>query len=426
MSDVPLGILIAALVVLIILSGCFSGSETGMMALNRYRLRHLAGSGHRGARRASRLLERPDRLIGLILLGNNFVNIAASSLATVIALRLLGEAGIALAAGLLTLVILIFAEVAPKTYAALHPERVAFPAAHVLTALLVVFQPLVVAVNWMANGVLRLLRLSPSGADRDSLSREELRTVVTEAGALIPRRHRQMLMSILDLEKVTVDDIMIPRQEINAIDLDDPPSEILEQIMHTQHTRIPLYRGDINEIEGILHLRRVVAPPREEDLAEYLRTQASEPYFIPAGTALSAQLLNFQRAHQRIGLIVDEYGEIEGLATLEDLLEEIVGQFTTDPTDHSSEVHPQTDGTYLVDGAANVRELNRAMHWELPTEGPKTMNGLIIEHLGAIPEPGTSLMITGYPIEIMQTTGNAVRIARINPSLRRTQAKVRT
>ena len=426
MSDVPLGILVAALVVLIILSGCFSGSETGMMALNRYRLRHLAGSGHQGARRASRLLERPDRLIGLILLGNNFVNIAASSLATVIALRLLGEAGIALAAGLLTLVILIFAEVAPKTFAALHPERVAFPAAHVLTALLVVFQPLVVAVNWMANGVLRLLRLSPSGADRDSLSREELRTVVAEAGALIPRRHRQMLMSILDLEKVTVDDIMIPRQEINAIDLDDPPSEILEQIVHTQHTRIPLYRGDINEIEGILHLRRVVAPPREDDLAEYLRTQASEPYFIPAGTALSVQLLNFQRAHQRIGLIVDEYGEIEGLCTLEDLLEEIVGQFTTDPTDHSSEVHPQTDGTYLVDGSANIRELNRAMQWELPTEGPKTVNGLIIEHLGAIPEPGTSLMITGYPIEIMQTTGNAVRTARINPLLRRTQAKART
>ena len=423
MSDVPSGILIAALVVLIILSACFSGSETGMMTLNRYRLRHLAGSGHRGARRASRLLERPDRLIGLILLGNNFVNIAASSLATVLALRLLGEAGIALAAGLLTLVILVFAEVAPKTFAALHPERVAFPAAHVLTALLVVFQPLVVAVNWMANGVLRMLRLSPSGANRDSLSREELRTVVAEAGALIPRRHRQMLMSILDLEKVTVDDIMIPRQEINAIDLDDPPSEILEQIMHTQHTRVPLYRGDINEIEGILHLRRVVAPPREDDLADYLRSQASEPYFIPAGTALSVQLLNFQRAHQRFGLIVDEYGEIEGLATLEDLLEEIVGQFTTDPTDHSSEVHPQTDGTYLVDGSANIRELNRTMHWELPTEGPKTMNGLIIEHLGAIPEPGTSLMITGYPIEIMQTTGNAVRTARINPSLRRTQAK---
>ena len=422
MSDVPLGILIGALVVLVILSACFSGSETGMMALNRYRLRHLAGSGHRGARRASQLLERPDRLIGLILLGNNFVNIAASSLATVLALRLLGEAGIALAAGLLTLVILIFAEVAPKTFAALHPERVAFPAAHVLTWLLAVFQPLVLAVNWMANGVLHLLRLSPAETDRDSLSREELRTVVAEAGALIPRRHRQMLMSILDLGKVTVDDIMVPRQEINAIDLDDPPSEILEQIMHAQHTRIPLYRGDINEIEGTLHLRRVITPPREEGLVEYLRGQADEPYFIPAGTPLSAQLLNFQRAHERIGLIVDEYGEIEGLATLEDLLEEIVGQFTTDPTDYSPDVHPQTDGTYLVDGSANVRELNRAMHWELPTDGPKTLNGLIIEYLGSIPEPGTSVMIAGYPIEIMQTAGNAVRTARIVPGLRKPSA----
>ena len=396
-----------------------------MMALNRYRLRHLARAGHLGARRASRLLERPDRLIGLILLGNNFVNIAASSLATVLALRLLGEAGIALAAGLLTLVILIFAEVAPKTFAALHPERVAFPAAHVLTWLLAVFQPLVAAVNWMANGVLRLLRLPPSGARRDSLSREELRTVVAEAGALIPRRHRQMLMGILDLEKVTVDDIMVPRQEINGIDLDDPPSEILEQIMHAQHTRVPLYRGDVNEIEGILHLRRVIAPPGEGGLAGYLRTQADEPYFIPAGTPLSVQLLNFQRTHQRIGLVVDEYGEIEGLATVEDLLEEIVGQFTTDPTDYSPDVHPQADGTYLVDGSANVRELNRAMHWELPTDGPRTMNGLIIEHLGSIPEPGTSLMIAGYPIEIMQTTGNAVRTARIIPSLRKTKAEHR-
>ena len=391
-----------------------------MMALNRYRLRHLARSGHRGARRASHLLERPDRLIGLILLGNNFVNIAASSLATVLALRLFGEAGIAVAAGLLTLVILIFAEVAPKTFAALHPERVAFPAAHILTVLLMVLQPLVVAVNWMANGVLRMLRLSPADADRDALSREELRTVVAEAGALIPRRHRQMLMGVLDLEKVTVEDIMIPRQEINAIDLDDPPSEILEQITHAQHTRLPLYRGDVNEIEGILHLRRVLAPPHEDGLAEYLRAQASEPYFIPAGTPLSTQLLNFQRAHERIGLIVDEYGEIEGLATLEDLLEEIVGQFTTDPTDHSPDVHPQPDGTFLVDGSAYLRELNRTMQWELPIEGPKTMNGLIVEHLGAIPEPGTSLMIAGYPIEILQTTGNTVRTARIVPAQRRT------
>ena len=423
MIDVPSGILIAALVVLIILSACFSGSETGMMALNRYRLRHLARAGHRGARRASQLLDRPDRLIGLILLGNNFVNIAASSLATVLALRLFGEAGIALAAGLLTLVILVFAEVAPKTLAALHPERVAFPAAHVLAWLLVVFQPLVIAVNWMANGVLRAARLSPSGADRDSLSREELRTVVAEAGALIPRRHQQMLVSILDLEKVTVDDIMIPRNEINAIDLDDPPPEILEQIMHSQHTRLPLYRGDVNDIEGVLHLRRVVAPPQEHGLATWLRAQASEPYFVPAGTPLSVQLRNFQRAQERLGLIVDEYGDIKGLVTIEDLLEEIVGEFTTDPADYSTDIHPQADGTYLVDGSANVRELNRTMRWELPTDGPKTMNGLILEYLETIPEPGTSLMIAGYPIEIMQTTGNAVRTARVIPSLRKTEAR---
>ena len=423
MSDVPSGILFGALVVLVILSACFSGSETGMMALNRYRLRHLARAGHRGARRASRLLERPDRLIGLILLGNNFVNIAASSLATVLALRLIGEAGIALAAGLLTLVILIFAEVAPKTLAVLHPERVAFPAAHVLSWLLVVFQPLVIAVNWLANGMLRAFRLSPPESDRESLSREELRTVVAEAGALIPRRHRQMLVSILDLEKVTVDDIMIPRSEIDAIDLNDPPAEILEQITHSQHTRLPLHRGDVNEIEGVLHLRRVVAPPREEGLAVHLRQQAGEPYFVPAGTPLSVQLRNFQQAQERLGLVVDEYGEIEGLVTLEDLLEEIVGEFTTDPADHGSDVHPQPDGTYLVDGSASVRELNRAMQWELPTGGPRTMNGLVLEHLEAIPEPGTSLMIAGYPMEIVQTAGNAVRTVRIIPSLRRTVAR---
>ena len=423
LSDVPLGILFGVLAVLVILSACFSGSETGMMALNRYRLRHLARAGHRGARRASRLLERPDRLIGLILLGNNFVNIAASSLATVLALRLIGEAGVALAAGLLTLVILIFAEVAPKTLAALHPERVAFPAAHVLSWLLLVFQPLVIAVNWLSNGVLRVLRLSPPEADRESLSREELRTVVAEAGALIPRRHRQMLVSILDLEKVTVDDIMIPRSEINAIDLDDPPAEILEQITHSQHTRLPLHRGDVNEIEGVLHLRRVIAPPREEDLAAHLRAQASEPYFVPAGTPLSVQLRNFQQAQERLGFIVDEFGEIEGLVTIEDLLEEIVGEFTTDPADHGSDVHPQPDGTYLVDGSASVRELNRAMQWELPTGGPRTMNGLVLEHLEAIPEPGTSLMIAGYPMEIVQTAGNAVRTVRVIPSLRRIVAQ---
>ena len=418
LSQIPLSVLVGALIACIVLSACFSGSETGMMALNRYRLRHLARAKHKGALRASRLLERPDRLIGLILLGNNFVNILASALATVIALRLVGEAGIAVAAGLLTLVILIFAEVAPKTLAALNPERIAFPAAFVLEPLLKALEPLVAAINWLANGLLRLIRVRVDRGDTD-LSTEELRTVVNEAGAIISQRHRQMLVSILDLEKVTVDDIMVPRNEINGVDLEDPIEDIVELLTHSQHTRLPVYRGDINDVEGILHLRRFIRLWEHDELTEALLLEyAEEPYFVPAGTPLHTQLRNFQRRHQRIALVVDEYGDIDGLVTLDDLLEEIVGEFTTDPADTSLDVHPQTDGTYLIDGTANVRELNRTMKWELPIDGPKTLNGLILEHLEAIPEPGTSMLIAGYPVEIVHTTGNAVRTARINPAWR--------
>jgi len=420
LSDIPLGVLFGALVFLIVLSAFFSSSETGMMALNRYRLRHLARHHHKGAMRASSLLERPDRLIGLILLGNNFVNILASSLATIIALRVIGEAGIAIAAGLLTLVILIFAEVAPKTLAALYPERIAFPASYVLKPLLRVCYPVVASINWVANGLLRLLRVMPAGTESEQLSTDELRTVVHEAGTMISRKFQRMLLSILDLEKVSVDDIMVPRNEINGIDLDDDLEDIIEQIVHSQHTRMPVYHGDVDDVVGVLHLRRVLgALQREELTVQSLRESASEPYFVPAGTPLSTQLINFQRQQQRIGLVVDEYGDIEGLVTLEDLLEEIVGEFTTDPAAHSADIHPQPDGTYIVDGSANVRELNRAMHWDLPTDGPKTLNGLVLEYLESIPEPGTSLLIAGYPVEILQTTTSAVRTARIKPAMRR-------
>ncbi|MDX1432668.1 MAG: HlyC/CorC family transporter [Gammaproteobacteria bacterium] len=420
MSDIPLGALFAALLVLIVLSAFFSGTETGMMALNRYRLRHLARHRHKGAMRASRLLERPDRLIGLILLGNNFVNILASALTTVIALRLFGEQGILPAAAVLTVVVIIFAEVAPKTLAALYPERVAFPASLPLAPLLRVLYPIVAAVNWIANGMLRLLRVYPSDMDTQQLSTEELRTVVNEAGAMISRRYQRMLVSILDLEKVTVDDIMVPRNDINGIDLEDDIDEIVEQLVHSQHTRLPLYRGDIDNVVGILHLRRALGPLEREGLTvEWLIEHASEPYFVPAGTPLNTQLINFQRQRRRVGLVVNEYGEIQGLVTLEDLLEEIVGEFTTDPAAHSPDVHPQPDGTYLIDGGAYVRDLNRTMKWELPTDGPKTLNGLVLEYLETIPEPGTSLLIAGYPIEIVQTTSNAVKTARIKPALRR-------
>jgi len=395
-----------------------------MMALNRYRLRHLAKAKHKGAMRAAGLLKRPDRLIGLILFGNNFINIVASMLAALIAWRMLGQTGLALAPFVLTIVILVFAEVAPKTLAALHPERFAFPAAYVLQPLLKVFYPAVATINWVANGVLRLLRLTPADMDHHQLSTDELRTVVNEAGALISRKYQSMLVSILDLEKVTVDDIMVPRQEISGIDIDDDIDEIIDLLVHSQHAKLPLYRGNIDDVLGVLQLRKVLEPLEHEELSkEWLVENANEPYFVPAGTPLNTQLRNFQHQRERIALVVDEYGDVDGLVTLEDLLEEIVGEFTTDPADHSPDIHPQDDGTYLIDGGANVRELNRSMRWDLPTDGPKTLNGLVLEYLESIPEPGTSLLIAGYPVEIVQTTSNAVKTARIKPAMRRAQRR---
>ena len=422
MSDVPIGVLFAILIALILLSAFFSSSETGMMALNRYRLRHLARQDHRGAKRASRLLERPDRLIGVILLGNNFVNIMASSVALIIALRLYGEAGIAIAPIALTVVILIFAEVAPKTLAALYPERVAFPASVVLRGLLWLLYPLVAVINWFANGLLRLLGVSPDDMDPQHISQEELRTVVNEAGAMVSRRFKRMLVSVLDLERVSVEDIMIPRGDINAIDLDDDRDEIEEQLVLSQHTRIPVCRGDINNIEGVLHVRRLLDMLRREELdVDRLPALLDEPYFVPAGTPLDVQLRNFQRHQQRMGLVVDEYGDIQGLVTLEDLLEEIVGEYTSDPAQIATDVHPQEDGTFLVDASTSIRDLNRFHGFHLPANGPKTLNGIILEHMETIPEPGTTVLIADYPLEVVQTTGNAVKTVRVAPRLDRTR-----
>jgi len=391
------------------------------MTLNRYRLRHLAADGNPGARLAERLLSKPDRLIGLILLGNNFVNILASSLATIIAIRLGGEGAIPLAAGLLTLVILVFSEVAPKTLAALHPERLAFPASWVYTPLLRLLFPLVWLVNLMANAVLRLLKIYPDDADGDALSREELRTVVNEAGAMIPRRHQKMLVSILDLENVTVDDIMVPRNELDGIDLDDPVDVILEQLEQTPYTRLLVYRGSIDNIAGFVHARRVMQAQLDGKLDRAaVEGLVREPYYVPKGTPLNRQLLNFQRKRRRTALVVDEYGDVQGLVTMADLLEEIVGEFATDPADGIADVLPQEDGSFLVDGSASLRELIKTMHWDLPTDGPKTLNGLIVEYLESLPESGTSLMISGYPIDVVQTQDNAVKTARIRPAERRT------
>ncbi|RRQ22678.1 HlyC/CorC family transporter [Thiohalobacter thiocyanaticus] len=423
MADIPLSVLLGALFFLIILSAFFSGSETGLMTLNRYRLRHLARGGNPGAKRAQQLLERPDRLIGLILLGNNFVNILASALATVIAIRLLGEAGIMVATALLTVVILIFAEVTPKTLAALHPERIAFPAAFVYRPLLRLLYPLVWVINLIANSMLRLMRVSPEQTGGTALSSEELRTVVLEAGAMIPKRHQKMLLNLLDLEKITVEDIMVPRNEIDGVDLTENLEEIEDFLSHTQYTRLPVYEESIDHVVGILHMRNVTPLLRAGELShESIRRIARDPYFIPEGTPLNRQLLNFQREGRRTGLVVDEYGDILGLATLEDILEEIVGEFTTDPYSLYKDITPQEDGSFLVDATAAVRDLNRALKMELPTSGPKTLNGLILEHMEAIPEPGTSLLLAGYPVEIVQTRDNAVKTVRIDPRLRKQPA----
>lgn len=421
LHDIPLWALFLAIALLVLFSAFFSGSETGLISLNRYRLRHLVKDGDSGAIRASDLLKRPDRLIGLILLGNNFVNILASSIATIIALRLIGEDGVLPASLLLTVVVLIFAEITPKTLAALHPERFAFPATLLIKPLLRVLYPLVWLLNTVPNALLRLMGVSQEDVKSHNISSEELRTVVNEAGAMIPQRHQKMLLSILDLEKVTVEDIMIPRNEIGGIDLEDDWESILNQISTSQHTRLPVFHGDINNVQGFIHLRNILALQRQKELTrDDLMKVIHEAYFIPEGSALNTQLLNFQKKRRRIGLVVDEYGDIQGLVTLDDILEEIVGEFTTDPAASTSkEIHPQEDGSFLVDGSANIRELNRVMKWDLPTDGPKTLNGMITEYLETIPETGTSLLLEGYPIDIVQTSSSSVKTVRIDPSYKR-------
>ncbi len=399
------------------ISGYFSSSETGIMSINRIRLRHLEKENHRAAKRVSKLLRRPDRLIGLILIGNNLVNIAAAQVATIIGLRLYGDMGIAISTFVLTLVVLIFAEVTPKTLAALYPEKVAFPSSIILKGLLKVLFPLVITVNWITNGMLKLFGISNQQIEEHSLSKEELKTVVNESSALLPSNHQNMLTSILDLEQVTVEDIMIPRNEINAIDINDDWKDISRQLTNAQHTRVLLYRDQIDDAVGFIHARDALRLLTKEqfDKPSLLRA-VREIYYIPENTSLNTQLLKFQQSKERIGLVVDEYGDIQGLVTLEDILEEVVGDFTTTQTPAASdEVNVQSDGSVLVDGAANIRDINKEMNWELPTEGPKTLSGLIVEHLEDIPDAPMSLVISGYPMEVVELKENMVKLVKVMP-----------
>ena len=417
MDTIPISVLFVILIVLIVLSGFFSSSETGMMALNRYRLRHLVKENHRGATLVNTLLERPDRLLGLILVGNNIVNIFATSIITVISVRLVGPVGYVVGPALLIPVILVFAETAPKTYAAIRPEKIAFSSAYILTPLLKICYPIVWIVNKMSNTLLIPFGINTRKSEETSLSQDELRTIVHEAGAAISTNHQDMLLSILDMEKVTVDDIMVPRNELVGINLNDSIADIIDQLTHCQHTRLIVYRENIDNIVGMLHVRRIlrILGRKTEFNIDELEKLTNEPYYLPEGTHLHTQMLKFQKHKRRTGLVVDEYGVLQGMVTLDDILEEIIGEFTTDLQNFNQDIIAQEDGSFFVDGGTTVRDINKQLNWNISTEGPKTVNGIIVEHLEDIPEKGTSLRIGDYTFEITQVVDNAVKKVKIFP-----------
>jgi Mg2+/Co2+ transporter CorB len=419
LDDVPLQTLLAVCVVLLLLSAFFSISETSMMALNRYRLQHLTKTGSRGARLASDLLAQTDKLLGVVLLGNNLVNAAVAALATLITFRIFGQSELALSLGTVTIpfLIVVFSEITPKVIGASYPERIAFPAAFVLRPLLQVLYPVVWFVNLFVKGLLKLLRLTPGGTlQTAALSPEELRTLVLEGGHFLPAKHQKILLNLFDLQSITVNDLMTPRNQIEVVNIDADAAELERQIKTSNHTRLPVYRGSLDNIIGLLHVRKVLNLGTGEVRAESLMQIMRPPYFIPLGTPLLAQLQNFQEEEERLGLVVDEYGELMGLITLEDILEEIIGEFTTQSPLQSRGINRQADGSVLVEGAITLRELNRKLGIHFPLDGPKTINGLILEHLEDIPEPGTTVKIAGHPIEIVQTQDRAVRSARIFPA----------
>lgn len=417
MDSIPLSSLFITLAILLLLSAFFSSSETGLMSLNRYKMRHLAEQGNRGAKQAEKLLEKTDILLSLILICNNLVNIAASAIATMIGMQLSGEAGVAIATGLLTFVMLVFSEILPKTIAAIYPEKVGFFASYILTPLKKLLLPIVFLMNIIIATLMKLLHIHKS--EKEGLNAEELRSVVQEAGRFIPSSHQEMLVSILDMEKVTVDDIMVPRNDIGGIDIDDDWKAIMRQLTGAAHARVVIYKGNMDKnILGMLRVREAfrLMLERNEFTKEQLLRAVDEVYFIPEGTSLNRQLINFKANKERIGLVVDEYGDIKGLITLEDILEEIVGEFTTSTAPKlEEEVKPQSDGSVLIEGSANLRDLNKLFDWNLPLDEVRTFNGLILEHLEKIPDEDTQFTLLNLKITILEVADNMVKLAKVEP-----------
>jgi magnesium and cobalt exporter, CNNM family len=419
LEDIPLDIMLIALIISLILSGFFSLSETSMMAINRYRLKHLAKQGHRGARLTTKLLHHTDRLLGVILLGNNLLNTVSATLVAVIISTLFSQNEFALLIGTIcvTFAILIFSEITPKVVAAAYPERIALAASYILTPLLKIFYPIVWFVNLFVSALLFLLRLRPNKTGSEHhISSEELKTLVLEGGHFIQKKHQSMLLNLFDLESVTVDDVIVPCSQIEAIDLDAGDELIHNQLLTCHHTRLPVYRGRQDNIVGIVHVRNVLNQMKKGQITvAALEKVMSSPYFIPSGTPLFSQLQLFQENQKRVGLVVDEYGEWLGLVTIEDIIEEIVGEFTTQAPTQAGVFMKQQDGSFLVEGSILLRDLNRKLGLELPLDGPKTLNGLIVEHFQDIPEAGIGLNIAGYPMEIVQAKNQVVIVVRIFP-----------
>lgn len=420
MDSIATSTLLLILLVLVLCSAYFSATETAMMSVNPYRLKHLQNENNKSAHRLASLLARRDRLIGLILVGNNLVNVAASAVATIIGMRLYGDYGIAIAGFALTLVILIFGEVTPKTLAAVHPEKIAYPSSLLLKPLMKALYPLVWLINRICNRLLAWFGINAEQHHGHSLSSEELRTVVHEAGALLPGQHQSMLVGVLDLEKATVEDIMVPRSDLVGIDINDDWKEILHQLSIAQYSRILLFRDSMDDVLGFLHTRDIMRLVLKEQLNKSSLLRAvHDIYYIPEGTSLNTQLVKFQQSSERFGLVVDEFGDIQGLVTLEDILEEVVGEFTTDIADHQlEEITPQPDGSYLIEGSINLRDLNRELQLNLPTDGPKTLNGLILEYLEDIPQSNLSLRLAGHMLEILEVQDNMVKKVRFSTELK--------